>query len=222
MLAEASSSTPMQGVHLRALSFGKRSGKRSPETHTLLRGVLRQKQLRNKARVNMLYKANAASLNKFAPSCECQIQGQPFTCLVDTGATISLMSKSTVDHLGLKATPDVVDSAEALSGHLVPLLGKVNPNVKIGSKMLDQLPLYVVEDLVEVQILLGQDAMALLGIVAFDFKKGKLRVYEKLPMPKPKVKRVQQGNRIALQENLIIPAHTVVVCPAVLKARLPR
>ncbi len=145
----------------------------------LHRDVLVKEHFQKSMRVNM---AKAVAKGKrfdewYIAACHVYLGGKKLTALLDTGASISLISQKCVEDLKLEIKPSDVEKAEALSGHEVELSGLTETDVKLGSKLLHQQPLYAVENLGEFDLILGCDTLRKLGNVLFDFDKGRVKFF---------------------------------------------
>ncbi len=165
--------------------------------------------------IRPIYHAQAenADSGKFTAACLVKILESPYTSLLDTGATISLIDYDVANILGLTVVPGQVSTAEALSGHEIRLEGKAKTSITLGKRKLKDIDLYLVKDLGDYDLILGQDAMSKMGVVSFDFNQGKLHFRD------PKNSGTDPGLNylkvpVTLPEDVVLPANTETILMA--------
>ncbi len=147
-----------------------------------------------------------------------KVQGQAVRALLDTGASICLMTQLLARELELPIIEESTLQVVSVSGHSFPLLGIVKPTVQVGAKVIQDHPIHLVADSPH-PVLLGLDLLTKLGPLLMDFQQGKLCLYKH--QPRPTTDMVQLGADVdilrewpvTLGETIRVPPRVQMVIP---------
>uniref|UniRef100_A0A914HZ71 RNA-directed DNA polymerase n=1 Tax=Globodera rostochiensis TaxID=31243 RepID=A0A914HZ71_GLORO len=125
---------------------------------------------------------NVPTTPRLSATIRAFINGRPISCLVDTGASISLAPMSLAQALGCRTQPTSFNVRSA-SGHPIDIRAAAQTHLEIvGHKIFGDIKLVqdnILSDRQDYQLILGCDLMAELPPITFDFKQGKLSIQGK-------------------------------------------
>ena len=140
------------------------------------------------------------------------INGQVYSCLLDTGSEVSLFPESVIGTTTIGKTHGTL---KVVNGSEIPVLGEVNLNVKIGSYSTQVVGL-VSEHIPEP--MLGIDFLTK-NKVMWDFDKGKIWMAGK-PYPLHQCPDKHTWcRRVMLEEDVVIPARSEATVPTKMQFR---
>jgi hypothetical protein len=148
--------------------------------------------------------------------CSVTIGGRKVHALVDSGADISILSKSMFDKISRKNVFDFYNGDKctelvSVTGHALTNIGIAKLLVRIDSFC--EPFLFQIIDGMKNDVLLGNDFLSMYG-VKLDFENKTLRVRKVMVMLKPQRSQYNVGTLVRAENRVLIPAQSMVECPA--------